>query len=373
MTDDYYGVLGVPKDATQDQIKKAYRELALKLHPDRNKSKDAEEQFKKVNEAYAVLGDPEKRKQYDTYGPAGFGQRYSEEDIFRGYNFEDIFRDLGLNINFGSDFSSSGDIFSSMFGGARAQNRGRDILHNLTITLEEVAEGTKKEMYIKHIKRCPKCNGAGNEPGSRIIKCPKCNGSGRINKVANTFFGRMQVVTTCDMCAGSGKTYERKCSACGGRGGVVDTEKVEVQIPPGVSDGMRLRLEGMGDFSQYGSGDLYIEISTKEHRIFRRDGDDIYTNVRVPFHTAILGGNIIIPTLKGTKEITIDEGTQQGKKIVLKGEGIKRFRSNSRGDEIVSIEIDIPTHLSKEEKDIISRFRELDENTKGGGKKFRFF
>lgn len=361
---DYYEVLGVSKSATQEQIKKAYRELALKYHPDRNSDKAAEEKFKEINAAYAVLGDAEKRRQYDSFGPEQFNQRYSQEDLFRNFNFQDIFRDLGLNFNFGS--TNTDDVFGDLFGRQSSQTRGNDILYRIDITLKDVANGVKKEINVKHVKKCSHCDGNGGEPGYKTVRCSECNGSGRVSNIANTFFGRMQVVSTCNSCGGKGKVYERKCKICSGKGGTVANDKVEVTIPAGVRDGMRLRLQGLGDYLNTGAGDLYIEVNTLDDRRFVRQGDDLHTTVDIPFYTAILGGEVTVPTINGEKNITIEKCTQPGKKIILKNEGIKRFRTSSYGDEIVNINIEMPRSLSNEERELIEKFKEL---TKKDGKK----
>ncbi len=359
---DYYDVLGVAKDATQDQIKSAYRKKALELHPDRNKDKDTQEAFKEVNESYAVLGDPEKRQKYDAYGPEAFSQQYSEEDIFRGFNVNDIFRDLFG----GSGFGSFGGFDFGGGGGG-----GNSVMYRMSVSLREAADGADKEVSLRHVARCDKCDGSGAERGSKVIKCRECGGHGRVRRTSNTIFGSMQVVTTCPDCSGTGKTIEKKCKACSGKGGYVRTERIHVKVPAGVRDGMRLRLEGMGDYSRFGAGDLYIEIGVEKDKQFVREGDDIHTNVRVPFYTALLGGAIDVPTLKGSKEITLNKGTQQGARIVLKNEGMKRFGSNSRGDQVITISVEIPKTVSTEEEELIKRFREGREGS--GKKKFGLF
>ena len=371
MADDYYEILGVEKAATADEIKRAYRNLALKYHPDKNKAKDAEEHFKKVNEAYAVLSNPEKRKSYDMYGAEGFQQRYSAEDIFRGTNFEDLFRDMG--INFGFDTSG---MFGSVFGqnfGSRTE-RGNDLLYGMEISLEEVASGTKKEISIKHVKKCDKCNGTGAELGSKITKCQECGGSGRVRHITNTIFGSMQTITTCQRCGGRGKSYDRRCRACSGSGGVVGVDKVEVSVPAGIRDQTRLRLEGLGDYGKDGAGDLYMEIKVARHRHFTRKDDDIYLDVTIPFHTAALGGSIEVPTLSGKQQITIEPGTQPNSQKVLHGAGIKHFRGSSHGDEIVNIKVEIPKNLSEEKRELMERFKALDSGKDSDSKKkFGFF
>ncbi|MGB9732495.1 MAG: molecular chaperone DnaJ [Candidatus Micrarchaeia archaeon] len=367
MPKDYYDILGVPHDATLDQIKKAYRELALKYHPDRNKSKEAEEKFKEINEAYAVLSDPEKRRQYDMYGPAGFGQKYTEEDIFRGFNIEDIFKDLGLNFDF--DFFDFGG--EDIFGTPRRRqhhNVGQSILYRLDITLEEAAKGAEKEIRFRHIKKCPHCNGSGAEPNAKLIKCPECNGTGFIVTTRNTFFGRIQTSTVCPRCGGTGKIYDKPCKVCNGTGGVVSDEKVVVKIPPGIEDGTRLRLKGMGDYSKGGAGDMFVEVHILEHRLFKRVGNDIYTSITIPFYIALLGGRVKVPTLNGEKEIEIPRGIQHGEKIVMHGEGIRSPKGT--GDEIIIVNISLPKYLSKEEEELIKKFKELKE---GGGDKKKWF
>ncbi len=369
MPRDYYEVLGVPKNASADEIKKAYRNLALQLHPDRNPSKEASERFKEVNEAYAVLSDPEKRKQYDSYGPAGFSQHYSQEEIFRNFDFDQIFKDMG--VNFGSmGMGGPDDLFGGLFGqAARSRNAGQSILYRMNLTLEQIAKGTQQEITVRHVKKCSNCDGTGAEPGSRIVKCPECNGRGQVATVSNTFFGRMQTVTTCPRCGGRGKSYEKKCRVCSGKGGVVANEKLTVTIPAGLSEGTRLRLEGMGDYGIDGNGDLYVEVHEIKHSTFTREGDNILANVKVPFYTAILGGRITVPTLDGQKELTIDQGTQQGKQIVLKGAGIKKLRGSGYGDEIVTVSIEIPRSLTQQQRELMEKFSSSDAE---GKKRFGF-
>lgn len=224
MAKDYYEVLGVPKSATQDQIKKAYRELALKYHPDRNKDKAATEKFKEANEAYAVLSDPEKRKRYDTFGPDQFNQQYSQEDIFRGANFQDIFKDL-----FGS--GAFGGMGGSPFGGSPfGEEMQQPNAVNLTLSFEDIQNGMNREFQVQHYKRCPNCSGTGGEPGSKQTKCSACNGMGRRRVQQNTMFGRFEMITTCDKCGGRGKTFEKACKTCHGHGQILVTEKFRVKV-----------------------------------------------------------------------------------------------------------------------------------------------
>ncbi len=354
---DYYSVLGVPRDADLDKIKKAYRELALKYHPDVNKTKEAEEKFKQINEAYAVLSDEQKRRQYDAYGPEGFNRRYTQEDIFRGSNVEDILREMGININLG------GFSFGDMFGGTRGdgQDIGQNILYKVDLTLSEVADGTTKEISVRHVKTCSACHGSGGESGSRQSRCSECRGEGYVTAVSNTFFGRIQTTQQCQRCAGTGKVYEKKCKACAGKGGIVANEKVKVTIPAGVKSGMRLRLQGLGDYGRDGSGDLFIEMNELQDRAFSREGDDIVTKVSIPFYTAILGGEIEVPSLRGMRKIDIAPGTAQGTRIVVHGQGVKKLNSNSRGDEIVVVDVSIPKSLSHDERELIEHFRSIND------------
>ncbi len=370
MTEDFYKLLGVQKNATQDQIKQAYRELALKYHPDRNKDKSAEDTFKKINEAYAVLGDPEKRKQYDMMGSEAFNRRYTEEDIFRGFNFQDIFKDMGVNVNFGF---GDDDIFNP-FGSARGRQGdvGQSILYKLSITLQEAAQGVEKEISLKHSVACSRCKGTGGEPDSEKITCPTCEGSGYQRTIRNTILGRIQTMVTCPRCGGRGQQYKRSCRQCNGNGREVKNDRIKVNIPHGVMDNMRLKYEGMGDYGMDSNGDLYIEIEVKEDKTFTRDGDDIYTQISIPFYKAILGAEVDVPTLFGSKKIRIEPGTQPNTRIALKREGIRRMNSDYKGNEIVEIKVHIPEHLSKEESDLILQYKKMKDGD-GEAPKRKFF
>ncbi len=368
MAKDYYDILGVRRDATQDEIKRAYRELVMKYHPDVNKSPEAEAKMREINEAYAVLSDPDKRKQYDMLGSEQFGQQYSPEDIFRGFDFGDVFKDLGINLGgFGFD-----DLFG--FETEREEEetmqRGADITYRLDLTFEEAAKGTEKEIEIKHVKKCSHCNGTGVEPGYGYVTCDKCGGTGRIVTRRNTFFGTMQTVRVCDKCGGTGKIPEKKCSVCHGKGGVIGTDKIKVDIPAGVKEGMRLRLSKLGDYAPGGAGDLYLEIHVLGSSVFERSGDDVLVRVAIPFYTAALGGSIAVPTIDGNKEISIEPGTQPGTQIRLAGYGIKGFRTGRRGDEIVTIDVEIPRSLSPAERKLLEDFKNINSK---GSKKFGLF
>ncbi len=365
---DYYSVLGVPKTASADQIKKAYRELALKYHPDRNKSSGAEEKFKEINEAYAVLSDDTKRKQYDAYGPEGFSQRYTEQDIFRGSNVNDLLREMGIDLNFGF---GGGESLFQMFGGTQVnrQDLGQNILYRMDITLKEAANGATKEITVRHVKECDNCSGTGGEPGSKVTKCAECRGSGYVTEVRNSFFGRIQTTAPCQKCSGTGKRYEKKCRACNGRGGVVANERVQVNVPAGIASGMRLKLGGMGDFGRDGKGDLYIEINELKDSVLQRDGYNIIANIYVPFYTAILGGEVKVPTIDGEKTLEIPQGTAVGTRIAIRGAGIKHFNSSSKGDEIIVVNIEIPRNLPASRRKLIEEFRDNSGGVSGQDQK----
>jgi molecular chaperone DnaJ len=367
MPKDYYEVLGVKKSASADEIKDAYRNLALKLHPDVNKDKAAEEKFKEVNEAYAVLSDPQKRSQYDAYGADAFNQRYTQEDIFRNFDMESIFRNMGI------DFGFDNDVMSQMFGFTpqRGGDIGNDILARLNVTLQEVAHGTNKSLGVRHIKSCDRCGGRGNEPGSRLIKCERCNGTGQLRETRRTPFGIIQTVGACPKCGGAGKSFEKPCRSCGGRGAVQGEDKVDVTIPKGVITGTRLRLKGMGDFGKDRHGDLYIDISVQKDRIFEREGDDVHADLHIPLHVALLGGEVMAPTLDGEKKVSISEGTQNNNKLVMRGNGIPHFNSGGSGDEVLNIIVDLPKRLTKEQKDLVKKFSE--QGDEGKKKSFGIF
>ncbi len=379
MADDYYKVLGVSKDASPDDIKRAYRNLALKYHPDRNKNDDAEEKFKEINEAYAVLSNPEKRQQYDVYGPDQFNQRYSRDDIFRNFNFEDIFRSMGLNIDFGGEgFGNADSIFDAMFGVRSGGNRhnvdmGNDILVHANINIEEAAKGVQKRIQMRHIKKCSRCNGGGAEPGSDIITCNACKGTGQTKSTARTPFGIMQTISTCTKCSGSGKIFKSPCKECGGRGRVQKEEKIDINIPKGIDSGMRLRLRGMGDYGRDREGDAYVEVAVQKSKTFDRRGDDVVVNYRIPFYIAALGGKIVVPTLNGEAEMAVPEGTQNGDRLTIYGKGMPKMNGGGFGDELIDITIDIPKHMTAEQKELMKKLAQTDGGADGYMDKKRKF
>lgn len=369
---DYYDLLGVEKTASENDIKKAYRKLAMKYHPDKfsnaseKEKKEAEEKFKEVNEAYQVLSDADKRAKYDRFGHAAFENGGGGAGGFGGFGgFE--------------GFGNAEDIFSSFFGGGggfggfgggrqRGPEPGADLRVDVTLTLEEVAKGVEKEINYRRQAKCKTCNGTGAEPGSNLKTCDKCNGTGKIKVTQRTVFGNFQSVEECDKCKGKGKIPEKKCKTCNGTGLERETVKKTVKIPIGIEDGQRLRLSGMGDASTEGgpNGDLYIFIHVKEHDFFVRHGDDIICEIPITFAKAALGGEIDIPTLKGKKSIKIPAGTQNGKVFRLKGEGINNPRGYVPGDQLVKIIIEVPTNLTDDQQELLRKFDESlkDKNYK---------
>jgi len=355
---DYYEILGVPRNATKEQIKEAYRRLVMQYHPDRNKSPDAEEKFKEISEAYAVLSDDEKRAQYDQFGHAGIDERYTAEDIFRGADFETIFRDLG----FGFDFD---DIFSRFFGGRRIyeESRGRDISMTLTITLEEAASGTTKEIQVPRTERCKACNGSGARHGTSPTVCPRCQGRGQVQYVRRMGFTQIFTATTCNVCGGSGSIIENPCPECRGTGLVEVYRKIRVNIPAGVDEGFTLRLRGEGDIHPQTKkpGDLFLTISIAPHKYFKREGDDLIFETYISFPQAALGTEIAVPTLDGHTWLKIPPGTQSGTIFRLRGKGMPRLNKYGRGDLLVKVNIKVPTKLSERQKALLREFeKELE-------------
>jgi molecular chaperone DnaJ len=355
---DYYEILGVQKGASPDDIKKAYRNLALKYHPDRvtpDKKKEAEEKFKEISESYAVLSDSQKRSQYDQFGHAGIDSKYSSEDIFRNADFSSIFEDMGVG---GEMFE---DILGSfgMFGGSsrrrsRGAGRGRDLEYEFEISFEEAAFGTKKTINIPRQVACDACSGSGAKPGTKKINCPTCDGRGQVLYSA----GFINVSQTCPKCRGEGSTIKSPCSKCDGAGKVRSTQKIEVTIPAGVDTGSRLRVQGEGDSGSRGgpSGDLYIYIKVKEHPIFQRHGYDIICEVPIGFPLSSLGGEVEVPTLTGNVMMRIPEGTQSGRIFRLSGKGVKNLRGYGMGDQMVKVVVETPTHLNSEQKRLLREF-----------------
>ncbi len=353
---DYYEVLGVDRSSSQEDIKKAFRALAFKLHPDRNKEPGAEEKFKEISEAYAVLSDPEKKQRYDAYGHAGISGAYSQEDIFRGAgsDFRDVFSEFG----WGDDVFSRifGSFFGGGFGGFQTQTgprRGRDLQTAVEITLEQAANGATVELGLNRLERCSRCGGNGAEPGSSVVTCPKCGGRGQVQRAVASPFGRMITVTTCDRCQGRGRVAEKLCSRCHGDGAEEARRKIDVKIPPGIDDDMYLTLRGQGDVGLIGgpAGDLFVGIRIKPHPYLLRKGADIIYEAEVNVAQASLGTEITVPVINGEEKVKIPPGTQSGAIIRLKGKGMPT--NYGRGDHLVHVSVKIPDRLSKREKELM--------------------
>jgi molecular chaperone DnaJ len=354
---DYYEVLGVAKNASDEELKKAYRKLAMKYHPDRNPdSKEAEDKFKEVKEAYETLSEPQKREAYDRFGHAGVDPNAGFGGGPGGFGagaggFADVF----------------GDIFGDIFGGARQGGgggragvyRGADLRYAMEVTLEQAARGYTTEIRVPSWESCDTCSGTGAKPGTKPKTCGTCNGQGAV-RVQQGFFSIQQ---TCPTCHGTGKVIPDPCTTCDGVGRVKKTKTLEVKIPAGIDDGMRIRSAGNGEPGLNGGppGDLYVEIRVREHPVFQRDGDDLHCEVPIGITTAALGGKIEVPTLDGKAEIELPEGTQSGKQFRLRGKGIKGLRASYPGDLYVHIALETPVRLTEHQKKLL---RELDASLK---------
>jgi molecular chaperone DnaJ len=358
MRRDYHTILNVTRDASNEEIKKAYRKLALEFHPDRNPgNKEAEEKFKEISEAYAVLSDQEKRMHYERFG----GQEGSAFDFgFQG-NFDNIFNDL----------------FSDFFGGQRQrERRGDDLRYNLEIEFEEAVFGVEKELEIPREERCPTCNGSRAEPGHQPVTCRNCGGRGQVRDTHGFF----TINRTCEMCGGEGQIIKNPCKACNGRGAVRTRKKLNVKIPAGVDTGARLKVrgEGMRGPGDTVPGDLYIVLNVKEHAVFEREGDNIIVQVDVNFPLLSLGGIIAVPTLEGNTEIDVPPGTQPGKVFRLRNQGVAKSNAYGRGDELVYLNIIIPSDLTDRQRELMEELaKEFGAQTgttrKGFREKFKDF
>jgi molecular chaperone DnaJ len=349
---DYYDILGLPRNASKEQIKNEYRKLALKYHPDRNKSPDAEEKFKGISEAYAILSDDEKRTQYDRFGHAGIDSRYSTEDIFRGVNFDEIFRDIGFGVGGGFD-----SIFDMFLGGRRARGptRGEDLRYDLEISLEQAYSGLATEIEVPRRERCSECNGSGARPGTSPKKCTECGGTGQIQHVQVSGFMHFARIEPCRKCRGRGTIIDKPCSVCRGVGIVERHRRINIKIPAGVDTGSQLIMRGEGDTADGGGqrGDLYIVVNVRPHDVFRRDGNDLICNVDVGFSKAVLGGEVEVPTLDGPARIVTPPGTQTGAIFRLRKKGMPVLRENGRGDELVVVQVKTPSKLTPRQRELI--------------------
>nr|Q9UXR9.1 RecName: Full=Chaperone protein DnaJ [Methanosarcina thermophila]CAB53763.1 heat shock protein 40(DnaJ) [Methanosarcina thermophila TM-1] len=361
-TRDYYEILGLSRDATPEDIKKSYRKLALKYHPDRNKEPGAEEKFKEISEAYAVLSDPEKRAQYDRFGHAGINGQYTAEDIFRG-----------------ADFSGFGDIFEMFFGGSRrgprGPRRGSDLQYDLYITFEEAAFGVRKDIDVPRTERCSNCSGTGARPGTSPKRCPTCGGTGQIRTTRTGLGMQFVSTTTCSTCRGKGQVIESPCPVCSGTGRVRNTRKITVNVPAGADSGMSLRLSGEGDAGDPGAppGDLYVVLHVMEHKIFKRVDYDVISEVPISFAQAALGTDIMVDTLYGKVKMNIPAGTPTHSVFKIKEKGIQHLHGNRRGDQLVRVVIKTPTNLSHEQKrNFFASLKALSSGKNPGGEKGRY-
>lgn len=365
--DDYYELLGVQKSVSADELKKAYRKKAVQYHPDKNPgNKEAEEMFKKVSHAYEVLSDPDKRAAYDRYGAAAFeggaggmprgpggmggagGGFHDPFDIFR-----EVFGQQGGG-------GGGGGIFEGMFGGGGGGDGGRDgadLRYDLEITLEEAARGVEKEISFRKNMTCERCDGSGAEPGSKKVTCPTCRGAGQVRRSG----GIITFTQTCPTCGGAGSKVEKPCTACRGEGRVPKTTKLNVRIPPGVDTGSRLRSSGNGEAGISGgqAGDLYIVLTVKEHELFERQGEDLFCEIPIKFTLATLGGTIEVPTLSGKASLKIPTATQSGTTFRLRGKGMPSLRGGAQGDQLVRVQVEVPTSLTSEQKRILEEFAKV--------------
>jgi molecular chaperone DnaJ len=353
---DYYEILGVSRDASPEEIKKAYRKTAIKFHPDKNPDNpEAEDQFKEAAEAYEVLGDPDKRQRYDRFGhdgvrggAGGFGGG--------GMSMDDIFS------QFGDIFGGSGSPFESFFGGGRTsrQRRGSNLRIKLKLTLDEIAHGVEKKIKVKRYSTCDVCGGNGAENGTALRSCPTCNGSGQTRKVVNTMLGQMVSTNTCPNCHGEGKLVDERCGNCSGEGRILNEEVISVKIPEGVGEGMQLSMSGKGNVPKRGGvpGDLLIVIEEKEDEELKRDGTNIVYDLHISFMDAALGTSVEVPTIDGKVKIKIDPGTQSGKILRLRGKGIQDINGYGKGDQLIHVNIWTPKNLSSEEKRTLENLRD---------------
>jgi molecular chaperone DnaJ len=353
---DYYEILEVDRNATPEEIKKAYRKAALKWHPDRNpNNKEAEERFKEAAEAYEVLSDAEKRRRYDQFGHEGMR---AGADFHTYTNFDDVFRHF--SDIFGAGFG--GSIFDDVFSTGRTTRTrtqvgipGSDLKIRLKLTLEEIAKGVEKKLKVKRWKTCDVCNGSGAKLGTSKTTCPSCGGTGEIRQVSRSVFGQFVSVTTCNVCGGEGRVIKERCTACGGEGRVHGETTIKVNVPAGVSEGNYIPLRNQGNAGQRGGepGDLIVVIEEEPHKIFTRDGDDVILDLLISFPEAALGTEIEVPTLSGRARLKIEPGTQSGKILRMRGKGIPNLRGTHVGDQLVRVNVWVPTHLSREDKELL--------------------
>ena len=343
---DYYDVLGVSRAASEEEIKKAFRKLAMEYHPDRNKNPDAEEKFKEVNEAYQILLDPQKRAQYDRFGHAGvtagssgFGRDFEGSDVFGGF----------------------GDIFDSFFGDftgrsqQRRPQRGSDIQYAVTVPFEEAVLGTEREVEVTRTERCHQCRGSGSKPGTSPSTCSTCRGMGQVRRSQRSVFGQFSQVTSCPNCIGKGSVINTPCDNCRGAGTERRNRKIVVKIPAGVEDGMQIRLTGEGDVGTNGSspGNMYVHLNVKQHALFQREGNDIIYELPLNFVQAALGDEVEVPTLNGGETLRIPPGTQSGATFRIRGKGVPHLNGHRRGDLVIPVKLQIPTALDSRQRKLL--------------------
>ncbi|MDO5149186.1 MAG: molecular chaperone DnaJ [Oscillospiraceae bacterium] len=373
---DYYEVLGVQKGASADEIKKAYRSLARKYHPDLHPDdKDCAEKFKEVNEAYEVLSDPSKKERYDQFGHAGVDPNYGGGGFNGGAG--------GFN-----PFGDMGDIFENLFGGgfgggfssssgrsrANAPRRGQDIDTTVTIEFMEACSGIKRDIKVSRLEKCPDCNGTGASAGSTPQTCPDCNGAGQVKVGQRTPFGVISSQKVCPKCSGKGKIISNPCSKCGGNGRVRTSKNLSVDIPAGIDDGQVLRVSGQGDAGVNGgpNGNLNVAVRVKAHPLFERDEYDIHCEIPITYAQAVMGDELIVPTIDGNVKYSISEGTQTGTVFRLKGKGVKKLQRSDRGDQYVKVYVEVPKGLDKKQKELLKAF-EASLEDKNYEKKKNFF
>ncbi|KPJ60754.1 MAG: molecular chaperone DnaJ [Latescibacteria bacterium DG_63] len=361
---DYYDILGISRDASNDEIKKAYRKLALKHHPDKNPGdRSSEEKFKEATEAYEVLRDAEKRGLYDRYGHAGLGRAAGFDFDFGAFDLADALR--AFMRDFG-DFGF-GDLFGTGRPGRFTETRGSDIRIRLKLSLEEIADGVTKTVRVKRLVRCEACDGSGAREGTSRSTCPECGGTGQIRQVQRSLFGQFVNITTCPSCRGRGDVVGSPCTTCNGQGRVEGQETVELEIPAGVSSGNYIPRRGLGNVGPHGSpaGDLVVVIEERRHKSLVRDGDNVLCDLEISFSEAALGCQLEVPGIRGPERVSIPPGTQPGSIVKLSGKGIRGLRSGKRGDQLVRIQVRTPTKLSLREKELFSELAELDKERAG--------
>ena len=374
---DYYDILGVSKDVSDEDLKRAYRKLAKQYHPDAQHTeedkKKAEAKFKEINEAYSVLSDKQKRAQYDRFGSnfeqAGFGAG-SYGGGFGGFDFSGFSGGMGVDIDLDDIL---GSVFGGGFGGFSGSKksgpvRGADLRYNMNITFEEAAFGTKKEINVSRQEICDSCHGSGAKAGSRVVTCDRCNGRGKIQITQNTIMGSFATVKTCDKCGGEGKVITEPCEKCNKKGVIKKLKRIEVTIPAGIDNGQAISLRGEGDCGRKGgpNGDLFVVVNIAPHKIFTRRGFDILENIKVPYSKMVLGGKIMVPTLEEEVEFTIPEGTQTGTTFKLRDRGIQSIHGRSKGNLEFTVNVDIPKRLTDEQRALLEQFAKscVDEVSK---------